>query len=258
MALTPHAQLRQWLILVLGDLGGSAPRSAALSGIQQSFGHALTEDDVESPKSRPWEDKWANRVSWERDRMVKGGLLAPFEGRGTPWSLTQDGWAIYHEIRGNDDANADDPFAHFKPKDSSDYRARVNSAVITKKRLHEALIADFGKWCISRGFEADTAVHPRDLVVRRDNSEWLVEAKIVYLGHATDAVRAALAQVLMYAHFLGGTPRPSLLALFSESVGQGYVDFLDAHGVASVWAADSGWEGSASASMFWAALLHGS
>lgn len=114
-----------------------------------------------------------------------------------------------------------------------------------KKRTHEALIADFGTWCIARGFEAD-----RDLVLRREGTEWLVEAKVVYLGNATDAVRAALAQLLMYSYFLGGTPPPRLLALFSESVGDAFVSFLESHAVASVWAADEGWGASESARGF--------
>jgi hypothetical protein len=34
--------------------------------------------------------------------------------------------------------------------------------------------------------------HPKDPVLRRDGREWLVEAKVLYQGNATNAVRAAL------------------------------------------------------------------
>lgn len=72
---------------------------------------------------------------------------------------------------------------------------------LIKRRSHEVLIADFGAWCASLGFEVDTAVHPRDLVLLRPGEEWLVEAKVLYMGNATGAVRAALAQVLEYRFF---------------------------------------------------------
>jgi hypothetical protein len=120
-----------------------------------------------------------------------------------------------------------------------------------KRRSHEALLAEFGTWCASLGFEADTTVHPRDLVLRRSGEEWLVEAKVLYMGNATGAVRAALAQILMYRFFLHRKRRPRLLALFSEPIGDAYVAFLDSHDVASVWRADDGpWETSSTAVTF--------
>ena len=200
MDLTPHNQLQQWLILALGQMGGSASRAEALARIQATFGLHFTADDLDSPPSRPFETKWRNRVSWQRDRMVKDGLLLPFEGYGTPWRLSDDGRREYEALR--HESSLDDPLVNFRPKDSSDYIAHVEGRELIKRRSHEALIADFGAWCASLGFEVDTTVHPRDLVLRRPGEEWLVEAKILYMGNATDAVRAALAQVLMYRFFL--------------------------------------------------------
>ena len=238
--------MQQWLVLSLGELGGSASRAHALAKIDATYSARFTADDLDAPPTRPFETKWRNRVSWQRDKMVKGGLLDPFAGYGTPWTLTKEGWREYEELQS--EPRPDDQLANFKPKDSSDYVAHIEGHQLTKRRSHEALIADFGSWCAGRGFIAETTVHPRDLVLRRANEEWLVEAKVVYYGDATRAVRAALAQALMYGHFLHPTPGPRLLALFSESVGDGYVAFLEKHGVAAVWRADiKGWEASPSA-----------
>jgi hypothetical protein len=183
MDLTPHNQLQQWLILALGQTGGSASRAEALARIEATFGLYFTADDLDSPPSRPFETKWRNRVSWQRDRMVKDGLLLPFEGYGTPWRLSDDGQREYEALR--HESGLDDPFVNFRPKDSSDYIAHVKGRELIKRRSHEALIADFGAWCASLGFEVDTTVHPRDLVLRRPGEEWLVEAKVLYMGNAT-------------------------------------------------------------------------
>jgi hypothetical protein len=45
MDLTPHSQLQQWLILVLGEMGGSASRAKALARIEATFGSHFTADD---------------------------------------------------------------------------------------------------------------------------------------------------------------------------------------------------------------------
>jgi hypothetical protein len=249
MDLTPHNQLQQWLILALGQTGGSASRAEALARIEATFGLYFTADDLDSPPSRPFETKWRNRVSWQRDRMVKDGLLLPFEGYGTPWRLSDDGQREYEALR--HESGLDDPFVNFRPKDSSDYIAHVEGRELIKRRSHEALIANFGAWCASLGFEVDTTVHPRDLVLRRPGEEWLVEAKVLYMGNATGAVRAALAQVFMYRFFLYQRRRPRLLALFSEPVGDAYVAFLDSLDVASVWRADGDrWSASSTAVAF--------
>ncbi len=250
MALTSHAELRRWLILVLGDLGGSAQRSGALAAIEASFGGLLTLDDKRPQTSRPFETKWRNRVSWERDRMVKDGLLGPYERHGTPWQLIDQGQAVYRETWASTPDGAGDRMPRFKPKNSDDYLAHVSGRTLVKTRSHEALIKDFGEWCNSREFVADTDVHPRDLIVRRDDSEWLVEAKVVYAGDVTTAVRGALAQALMYRYLLHDAPLPTLVALFSESIGELYADFLESLKIGAVWRRGSGWDSSPSAACF--------
>jgi hypothetical protein len=66
-------------------------------------------------------------------------------------------------------------------------------------------------------------------------------------GNATDGVRQALAQLLMYRHFLDHRTAPTLVALFSEPIGQAYAAFLGGLGIMSMWPTDDQWVGSASA-----------
>jgi hypothetical protein len=142
---------------------------------------------------------------------------------------------------------ADDPLRDFKPKSSENYTAHLTGRVLTKTRRHERLLAQYGTWAAARGFAPSTLEHPKDLVLRRDGREWLVEAKVLYQGNATNAVRAALGQLYAYRHFLYQTLQPQLVALFSEPIGDGYVAFLEACGIASVWKASRGWAGSTTA-----------
>ncbi len=73
---------------------------------------------------------------------------------------------------------------------------------------------------------------------------------MLYNGNASEAVRAAVGQLFDYRHFfyvVPGLPLPSLLALFSESVGGAYVEFLESLSIASVWRSVGSWAGSSSA-----------
>jgi hypothetical protein len=137
----------------------------------------------------------------------------------------------------------------FKPKDDSEYLATLQAHTQLRRRDHEKLIADFGAAITRRGFTPATNVHPRDLTLDRNGDHWLVEAKMVYRGDATSAVRAVVGQLYQYRHFLypQGNP-PKLVALFSEPVGDAYVEFLEALGIASIWRRDpSGWSASQTA-----------
>ncbi|MFF2120331.1 MrcB family domain-containing protein [Kitasatospora sp. NPDC058184] len=141
-----------------------------------------------------------------------------------------------------------DPLRDFYPKDDADYVAHLVGRRIRKKRRHETLIAEFGPALAGAGFRVTTDVHPRDLMLHRGGASWLVEAKVVYNGNATAAVREAVGQLLSYRHFLHpDPPAPRLVALFTETVGEGYAAFLEALGIAVVWKGPGGWEGSAAA-----------
>lgn len=139
-----------------------------------------------------------------------------------------------------------DPRHRFKPKNDSDYRAVIEGRTLVKSRKHERLVCEYGEWAEERGFVASTP-HPRDLVLARGKVEWLVEAKFIRSGNATNAIRAALGQLLTYRHFLYDEPPHGLVGLFSEPVGAAYVAFLDEMGVEVVWWDHGTWLGSESA-----------
>lgn len=147
-----------------------------------------------------------------------------------------------------------DPLDRFHPKDSSDYYVRIRGGKHRRERVHEDLIQGFGHHASGCGYIPITdSMHPRDLVLhRRDSSgrrAWLVEGKAVKNGNATNAVRGAVGQLLEYSYFWHekrGEPKPHLIALFTESIGH-YTEYLEDHGVASIWRDESGWSGSPTA-----------
>ncbi|MFG2117611.1 hypothetical protein [Streptomyces sp. NPDC048710] len=59
-----------------------------------------------------------------------------------------------------------------------------------------------------------------------------------------------MAQLLEYSYYWHekcGEPKPHLIALFTEDIGQ-YAEYLEDHGIASIWrTADGGWAGSSEA-----------
>lgn len=139
----------------------------------------------------------------------------------------------------------DDPLLNFRPKDDSDYLANLVGRQLVKTRRHERLVAEYAKDRATHGFDALTR-HPRDLelVHPPTGQTFLIEAKVVYRGNATEAVRAAVGQLLTYSHFLYDGTKPHLVALFSEPVGSAYAAFLHEHGIAAVWWEDGEWRGS--------------
>jgi hypothetical protein len=143
---------------------------------------------------------------------------------------------------------SEDPLANFKPKSHEDYLAHIVGRTMKKTRRHEALIRAYGTWVASRSFTVSTTEHPKDLVLRQGVEEWLIEAKVLYHGNATHAVRAALGQLFTYRYELyDGKPPPRLVALFTESVGDRYVAFLNTCGIDSVWWDEAKWAGSSGA-----------
>jgi hypothetical protein len=152
----------------------------------------------------------------------------------------------------------DDPLAHFKPKDSSEYVVTLASKVLVKSRRHETLVDRYGHLAASVGWIPSTGEHPLDLTLRPmppavtdDVARVVVEAKVVRRGNATNAVREAIGQLLTYQLWLvadAERERTPLAAVFSEQIGDAYVGLLDERlGIAAVWAEGNSWRGSRSA-----------
>ena len=141
-----------------------------------------------------------------------------------------------------------EPQSEFKPKNSDDYFQTITGRTIRKSRKHETLVDDYGKHLMAVSFDANTKVHPRDLVATRDGDQWLIEAKMVRKGNGVHAVREAIGQLLTYRKFWH--PRPDevhMLALFNEPVGDLCVELLEELQIASVWQEHDQWIGSPTA-----------
>ncbi|WP_059008683.1 MrcB family domain-containing protein [Streptomyces specialis] len=134
----------------------------------------------------------------------------------------------------------------FRPKSDSDYIAHTPERTQVRTRRHETLISEFGKYIQTQGFEANTQVHPRDLMLTTITEEWLVEAKVVTNQNPTKAVREAVGQLFEYRHFFCRESDPHLLALFTEDI-LTYADYLETLGIGSAWKTPEGWSGSRSA-----------
>ncbi|GAB3464401.1 hypothetical protein GCM10027570_52210 [Streptomonospora sediminis] len=132
----------------------------------------------------------------------------------------------------------------FHPKDASDYRASLQGYEIIKQRRHESMLAEYVPHMRQAGFEAPGDIHPRDLVLNKDDQQWLVEAKVVYNGNTAKAARETIGQLLDYSYFLHDqSKRPRLVGLFTEHIGNGYVGLLNSINVATVWKSPDGWQG---------------
>lgn len=145
-------------------------------------------------------------------------------------------------------STAADPLRRFAPKNDADYLAQLTGVPLVKTRRHETLVRDYGELAASLALSPATNVHPRDLTLCRGETRWLVEAKVVYSGNTTTAVRDAIGQLLQYRHFLYDTADSvRLVALFTEPIGDAYVDLLDSLSIQAIWKSAAGWSGSQSA-----------
>jgi hypothetical protein len=93
--LTPQADLRVAIIRALGRLGGAASRFDILNTLEASLAERLTDEDLEPVESRPFEEKWRNRASYERAQMVRDGLLVRRNG---VWELDTGGRAFLESL----------------------------------------------------------------------------------------------------------------------------------------------------------------
>jgi hypothetical protein len=132
----------------------------------------------------------------------------------------------------------------FKPKNDADYRANIGSQIQIRKRSHETLVRKLGSWAQSRGFDPNTGVHPRDLVLHQsDGPDCLVEVKVFPAGKPYLGIRECVGQLLEYRHFYD-LPSIALVAALSEYPGSAYIAFLSTLNIAVIWPSDSNtWQG---------------
>lgn len=241
------------MVLALGRLDGSGRRPEVLAEVDRLFGGIFTAQDRARVPTRQYEQSWRNRASFERANMVRDRLLV--DRRDGIWELDRLGREHLEGLSGvpvppgPHERTPADPLKQFAPKNSSDYIAHLAGRVLVKSRAHEELVRNYGQWAKGRGFTPLT-LHPRDLVLEHPGHEWLVEAKMIYDGNATEAVRAAVGQLFDYRHFfyvVPGLSLPMLLALFSEPIGGAYVELLESLSIASVWRSAGSWAGSSGA-----------
>lgn len=135
----------------------------------------------------------------------------------------------------------------FRPKSSSDYRAHVKKHVQERKPRHEALVNAFAARAKEAGMTVANNTHPCDLTVDGGGLHWLIEAKVVG-ANAETVVREAIGQLFSYRHFCYrdiARPDPNLVALFSEPIGDAFVDLLVSLSIEVIWRAGGEWCGRA-------------
>ena len=126
----------------------------------------------------------------------------------------------------------------FNPKDDADYVAIINARKIIKSRKHETLVKKFGEHAKDCGFVASTP-HPIDLLLEKNGTRWIVEAKIVYKLNFAHAVRGALAQLIEYRYFW--SPNARMIALIDLPVGDAYINLFKTLGIDVVDLVDNKW-----------------
>lgn len=135
----------------------------------------------------------------------------------------------------------------FKPKNREDYFVEMDSRRQRRRGdRHELLLSQYAQIATELGHQPrNVRVHPRDMTMLVDGHEWLVEAKVVYNGNASQASRAAIGQLMEYSHiYYEVGQRPHRMALFSEPIGDLFVGLFEELCIAVVWKGDSGWEAS--------------
>ena len=159
---------------------------------------------------------------------------------------TQPGAIATPSGTGQSPGGDESTFDHFKPKSSAEYTQHVAGGTFKRTRRHEALIKSYGEWARANGFKASTAEHPKDLVLRRDGIDWMLEGEVLRGGNAAHAVREAIGQLFEYRRFLytdAGKAAPVLVGLFSEHIGEAYLALLDEIGILAVWREGLDWRG---------------
>lgn len=93
----PQEDYRFPILDALYDQGGQTDTKTALNLVFVLVKDKLSKDDLEPPSSGR-EPRWRNRARWERQKMVKNGLVRDDLPTGV-WGLTSRGFKLYESLR---------------------------------------------------------------------------------------------------------------------------------------------------------------
>ncbi|GAB3236478.1 hypothetical protein GCM10027447_34870 [Glycomyces halotolerans] len=183
----------------------------------------LPSDEVISEEVRRFLSLYTEAVEAKKGAVLQGVIEPPARGPSRASKASQ---------------------REFKPKNDAEYRAQISAAVQVRTRSHETLVDRLGRWAETRGFEPNTNVHPRDLVLHRSQGpDCLIELKVFPAGKPHLGLRECVGQLLEYRHFYD-SPDTALVAALSEYPGPAYVEFLATLQIAVIWpGGDRSWQG---------------
>jgi restriction system protein len=87
---TPESTFRQPILKALVEKGGSARIGDVLTRVEQIMKGTLKAVDFEPLPSQPDSHRWRNTAAWERNNMVKEGLMKSNSPYGV-WEITEAG-----------------------------------------------------------------------------------------------------------------------------------------------------------------------
>jgi hypothetical protein len=87
---TPEDFFREPILMVLLEMGGSAPISEVLDRVYKKVKASLNKYDLQPLPSDPQSIRWRNTAQWCRNTLVREGLLRSDSPRGT-WELSEEG-----------------------------------------------------------------------------------------------------------------------------------------------------------------------
>ena len=97
---TPRRSFVFPILVVLNELGGSAPISEVMSLLEQRMRSTLVKVDYDTLNSdnHRREPRWRNTARWAKDSMVKLGFISGTSQRGI-WEITSFGYEVLQETR---------------------------------------------------------------------------------------------------------------------------------------------------------------
>ncbi len=135
----------------------------------------------------------------------------------------------------------------FRPSSEDVLISAIKAHFRTRTNEQARLLNDFQLAAITNGLKLEKDSETGDLVLSRGRRRWIVAPKVVQNGNATAAVQTAIGSLTYTRHFFYRNTSIDVVALFTEPIGQVYVNFLESLGIRAVWRLDDVWDGSPSA-----------